>query len=174
VLRQQAGRLPPEGRGALEPFLGIHDDSFGVDPENRRYAALQTIAGGGFLPIEQHALLELLVLDESFDDVVIFIPGIDGQNCETFAGVLDSQLAEVRSLRTAGRSPIGEKGQDHRLAPQLAETHGFSLHIAQIEVWGRLSHQVACKPPAPRRGTPRRQEQNQKKTASQSVHACTP
>ena len=77
--------------------------------------------------MEQDTLLKTLLGDESPKRIAILVPDVDREHYETFVAELLGDTTEVRSLRTAGGSPIGPECQEHRLAARIAKPHGLAI-----------------------------------------------
>lgn len=70
---------------------------------------------------------QLVLLEILLDDFRILVPGVDRENDESVLFVLVGDTRQVRSLRTAGRSAIGEEREQHGLAAKVAELDGSSV-----------------------------------------------
>ena len=92
--------------------IHAHNNALAVDPEDGWNAATGNSVGVAGLPaVDEHTVGELVLFKILLDDIGVFVPGVDGEDDQSVLVVLVGEPGQVRSLRTAGRSAIGEEGE---------------------------------------------------------------
>ena len=117
----------------------VHDDACAIDPQDRGNDLVRdAVLLDGFPAVEEYPLVELVLLDVLLEDFLVLVPGVDGQDDQSVLLVLLGDATDVRSLRTAGRSPVGEEGDEDRLAALIAQANLGPVQSGQFKIRGRL------------------------------------
>ncbi len=104
--------------------IDVHDDACAIDPQDRGNALVRdAVLLDGFPALEEYPLVELVLLDVLLEDFLVLVPGVDGQNDQPVLLVLLGDATDVRSLRTAGSSAIGEEGHQNGFAALIDEAN---------------------------------------------------
>lgn len=118
---------------------------------------------------------EFVLLKILLDDVGVFVPRIDGQYDQAVLLVLVGEPGQVRSLRTAGRSAIGEEGEQDRLAAKIAQLDAPAVEGFELKVLRGLVAQRIDEPLFGTYASDQRNRQQRGGGPSEfSFHACSP
>ena len=123
---------------SAEPDFRIGNNSFSIDPKNRRYTGV-SVGIRHLTTIEQDSLCELVLSDEARELALILVPGVDRQDDQTGASAFLGDSTQVRSLRTTGRSPVCPKSEQHRLAAEVTQPNRLAREIGELEVRRRFA-----------------------------------
>lgn len=134
VIEQGAGVLLKRF-GARRAHGSAENPAVAVDPDHVGHGT-DAIGLRDLTAVEQNSLIQLLPLNVALDEVVLFVPGIDSQNDQCVIGMSFRDPADVRSLRTTGRSVIGPECEEYRLAVIVGETHFLLIEPGKLEVRG--------------------------------------
>ena len=107
----QMRRVPVEFFRAIVIDVRFYDDAFVIDPEVCGYAGNFVVLVSHFLAGQEYRLFQVCSLRKPHEIALRFVPRIDSQYNQTVISVSFGQAAQVRSLRTTGRSPMSEETQ---------------------------------------------------------------
>ena len=128
----------------VEADFGFHDGAFTVDPQRSRYAE-PTVLALDSASVQEETMLEFAPVDESAYVRLVLIPHIDTEHDEALRLELFRKTTQVRSLRTAGRSPVRPEREKDWLAAAVGKPNLLTVKSGQREVWRRLVLQVSGK-----------------------------